>query len=66
MTSWEEIFFYRPLPILLKITLISFRDKVISDGLVIPYNVCCGKVYSFELKDIYMNPKKNRKIHFSL
>ena len=66
MTSWEEMFFYRPLPVLLKATLIPFRDKIISDGLVIPYNVCFGKGYSSEFKDIYMNARKNRKIHFSL
>ena len=66
MTSWEEMFFYRPLPVLLKATLIPFRDKIISDGLVIPYNVCFGKGYSSEFKNIYMNAKKNKKIHFSL
>ena len=66
ITSWEEMFFYRPLPVLLKATLIPFRDKIISDGLVIPYNVCFGKGYSSEFKDIYMNARKNRKIHFSL
>ena len=62
----EEMFFYRPLPVLLKATLIPFRDKIISDGLVIPYNVCFGKGYSSEFKNIYMNAKKNKKIHFSL
>lgn len=66
ITSWEEMFFYRPLPVLLKATLIPFRDKIISDGLVIPYNVCFGKGYSSEFKDIYLNAKKNKKIHFSL
>ena len=66
ITSWEEMFFYRPLPILLKATLIPFKDKIISDGLVIPYNVCFGKGYSSEFKDIYMNAKKNKSIHFSL
>lgn len=66
ITSWEDMFFYRPLPILLKATLIPFRDKIISDGLVIPYNVCFGKGYSSEFKDIYMNAKKNKSIHFSL
>ena len=66
ITSWEEMFFYRPLPILLKATLIPFKDKIISDGLVITCNVCFGKGYSSELKDIYMNAKKNKSIHFSL
>ena len=66
ITSWEDMFFYRPLPILLKATLIPFRDKIISDGLVIPYNVCFGKGYSSDFKDIYMNAKKNKSIHFSL
>ena len=66
ITSWEEMFFYRPLPILLKATLIPFRDKIISDGLVITCNVCFGKGYSSEFKDIYMNAKKNKSIHFSL
>ena len=60
------MFSYMPLPILLKATLIPFKDKIISDGLVIHYNVCFGKGYSSEFKDIYMNAKKNKSIHFSL
>ena len=65
-TSWKEMFFYRPLPIVLKATLIPFKDKIISDGLVITCNVCFGKGYSLEFKDIYMNAKKNKSIHFAL
>lgn len=49
ITSWEDMFFYSLLPILLKATPIPFRDKIISDGLVIPYNVCFGKGYSSEI-----------------
>ncbi len=66
ITSWEEMFFYRPLPILLDAALIPFKGKIISDGIVIPNNVCFGKGYSSEFKDIYLNAKKNKTIHFSL
>lgn len=54
------------LPIMLNATLIPFKDKIISDGLVIPYSVCFGKGYSSEFKNIYLTAKKNKIIHFSL
>lgn len=66
ITSWEEMFYYAPLPVMLKATLIPFRDKIISDGLVIPYKVCFGKGYSSEFKEIYLAAKKNKTINFSL
>ena len=66
ITSWEDMFYYLPLPIMLNATLIPFRDKIISDGLVIPYNVSFGKGYSSEFKEIYLAAKKDNTILFSL
>ena len=66
ITSWEDMFFFMSLPIMLNATLIPFKDKIISDGLVIPYSVCFGKGYSSEFKNIYLTAKKNKIIHFSL
>lgn len=66
ITSWEEMFCFRPLPVLLSTTLIPFRDVIISDGLVIETPVVFGKNYTSELKDVYMSAKKNGAIIRSL
>ena len=60
------MFWFRPLPILLDVTLIPFRDVIISDGLVIETPVVFGKNYASELKDVYMSAKKNGAIIRSL
>ena len=66
ITSWEEMFWFRPLPILLDVTLIPFRDVIISDGLVIEAPVVFGRNYASELKDVYMSAKRNGTIIRSL
>ena len=66
ISSWEEIFFYRSPPIMLGAVLIPFRNIIISDGLVLPYNVAFGKGYSSGFKDIYMTTKKSGSIHITL
>lgn len=66
ISSWEEIFYYRSPPIMLNAVLIPFRDVIISDGLVLPYNVAFGRNYSSEWKDIYMAAKKSGTFHKTL
>ena len=66
ITSWEDMFWYREPPILMKATLIPFKDVIITDGLVFPYNVVFGSGLRQDLKDTYMIAKKNRKIQRTL
>ena len=42
ISSWEEMFFGAPMPLMLEATFMPFRDVIISDGLVMPYNILVG------------------------
>lgn len=66
ISSWEEIFYYRNPPIMLNAVLLPFRNVIISDGLVLPYNASFGKGYSSGFKDIYMTAKKLGLLHKNL
>ena len=61
--SWEEMFSGIPTPMIVKATLLPFRDVIISDGLVVPYRVCFGKGAIEAFKETYMNAKRNNTIH---
>ena len=65
-STWEEMFGYRPLPVMMEAVLLPFRDKIITDGLVIPYNIVFGRGAAADFKDAYMNAKERGKIRFSL
>lgn len=65
-SAWEEMFGYRPLPVMMEAVLLPFRDKIITDGLVIPYNIVFGRGAAADFKDVYMDAKKNGKIRFSM
>lgn len=52
--------------LLMKVTLIPFRDVIISDGLVMPYNIVIGKNMKKQFKDIYMSAKKSGTLIKSL
>ncbi len=64
-SAWEEMFGYRPLPVMMEAVLLPFRDKIITDGLVIPYNIVFGRGAAADFKDTYMDAKKSGKILFS-
>lgn len=66
ISSWEEMFYGAPLPLMVGATFIPFRKGIISDGLVIPYNIIIGSGMKRIFKDVYMSAKKNRTIHQSL
>ena len=65
-STWEEVLCGRPLPVLLETVLLPFRDKIITDGLVVSRNIVFGRGAAADFKDAYIDAKKNRKIHFSL
>lgn len=66
ISSWEELFYGAPMPIILEATFIPFRDVIISDGLVLPYDIIIGGGMKKMLSDVYMTAKKNGTIHRSL
>lgn len=65
-SSWEEMLYGVPMPVLIETTFIPFRDVIISDGLIIPYNVIMGGGIKRTMKDAYMAAKKSGQIHRTL
>lgn len=63
MSSWEEMLYNLTTPVLMKATIIPFKDVIISDGLVMPYNIKFGRDISTRLKDIYLTAKKSERIY---
>lgn len=66
ISSWEEMFFGVSLPLFMKATFIPFRDVIISDGLVIPYNITIGTNMKKQFRDVYMKAKKTDSVIRSL
>ncbi len=66
ISSWEEMFQFAPMPLLIEATFMPFRDVIISDGLVMPYNIAIGRNMAKQFKDTYMNAKKNGTLIKSL
>lgn len=52
ISSWEEMFSGIPTPMLVKATLLPFRDIIISDGLVSVFPVHFGKKRPLNLKTV--------------
>lgn len=63
ISSWEEMFYYEPVPLMLEATFMPFKDVIISDGLVMPYKIVIGRNMAGNFKDIYMAAKKNKTLH---
>lgn len=66
ISSWEEMFFGAPMPLIIEATFMPFRDVIISDGLVMPYNILIGGGMKRMFKDSYLAAKKSGQIHRSL
>lgn len=62
ITSIEEMFRYAPMPLVVEATLMPFREVIITDGLIIPYNLYIGGNMKRMFKDVYMSSKKSRNI----
>lgn len=62
ISSFEEMFSYGPLPVLMEATLIPFRDVIITDGLVMAYPVVIGNNMKKQFKEIYMAAKNSGEI----
>ena len=57
-SSWEEMFYGAPMPLLVEATFIPFRDVIISDGLVVPYRVIIGGNMKRSIRMCIWPPKK--------
>lgn len=66
VSSWQEMFPYAHLPMMLDATLIPFKDVIISDGLVVPYRIVIGGNMARSFKEIYMENKSNGLVHKTL
>ena len=58
--------FMATMSLMVVVTFMPFRDVIISDEIVIPYNIIIGSGMKKMFKDIYMDAKKNGRIHRSL
>ena len=65
-STWSELINGMPTPVLLTVTLLPWKDVIISDGLVTLTPVYFGKGYSSEFKEIYLNAKHNNTIFLFL
>jgi hypothetical protein len=65
-SSLEEMFYYRPLPIMIEANLIPFKGVIITDGLVSVMNIFMGGGVRKSLKDAYNSAKKRGQIRASL
>ncbi len=65
-SSWEDMIPCADLPILLRATLIPFRDKIIYDSIVTCSNVIIGHSYAETFKEIYLSAKLTKTIRSSL
>lgn len=65
-TSLEEMFFYRPLPVMINADLLPFKGVIITDGLVSSMNIFMGGGIKKQLKDEYNSAKRRGMIHTSL
>ena len=60
--SWNEMLGGQPTPLILKATLLPFKNVIISDGLVTSYAIRFGRNSAAEFKETYMNAKRNGDI----
>lgn len=66
VSTWDEMFGWARLPLMIRATLIPFEDVIISDGLIQTYNVIIGGNMARTFKDTYMAAKKNCTLHKKL
>lgn len=62
VSSWEEMTAYFKTPVMLNATLIPFKDVIISDGIVSPYDLVIGNNAKKVFKDTYIEARNSNKI----
>ena len=66
ISTWDEMFGYAHLPLMIQATLIPFEDVIITDGLIQTYNIIIGSNMARSFKTTYMTAKRNGTIHRQL
>ena len=66
INAWARLNFEYGETAVYMVMFMPFRDVIISDGLVMPYNILIGGGMKRRFKDSYMAAKKNGQIHRSL
>lgn len=61
-SSFEEMYYYRPLPVMLAAALLPFKGVVITDGLMATMNIFIGSGMKKQFKDIYTTAKRRNQI----
>jgi hypothetical protein len=64
--SLEEMFYGRPLPIMVRAVLLPFQGKIVYDGLLSSYNIRFGGGIRSSLNEEYMAAKQNGRIIITL
>ena len=65
-SSWDDMYFGWPMPVMVDATFIPFRNVIIPDGLMSSYNIIFGSGMKKSFKEEYMDAKKNNRIIKSL
>ena len=60
--SFEDMFWDKPLPLMIDATLLPFRGMIVTDGLFAPYGLIFGKGVRDAFKDVYMKAKKSKTV----
>ena len=66
ITSIEEMFYYAPMPLMVEATLMPYKNVIITDGLIMPYNLMIGGNMTKTFRDVYMDAKRLGAIEKSL
>lgn len=61
-SSFEEMYYYHPLPVMIDASLLPFKGVIITDGLLGTMNVFLGSGMKKQLKDIYTVAKRRKQI----
>ncbi len=61
-SSWDDLFAFHPMPLMLEATLLPFKDVIVTDGVFIPYRIHFGTGIANKYKEIYMTAKRKGEI----
>ena len=62
VSPWVDMLYQARLPLLLEVTFIPFKDKIISDGFATPFHLSFGSNMKEVLKQNYLSAKKENRI----
>lgn len=65
-SSWKEMMRDQPLPRIVEVTLMPFKDVIIYSGIVVFKDMCLDRNMSEQSKQIYLEAKSNGNLHYSL